>query len=156
MEEKEGYVLYRDKGSDSWDGRMLRSLLTDEKVKVMRFQGQEFKEDFSHIPEFEIPKPPEGFKPKRLKKSELEAEVNYILCPDKKCGLFWDERINWACESYCPKKSLEKKIISCTLCKEMIVLPGDHNWMQNVSCKCGALHFTRMSGKYKLIYDIPK
>ena len=160
MEKKEGYVRYKHKKDSDWIGRVLRDTLTLEKIQLWRFMGDIFEEDFSHVPDLVIPKPPKDRGKTRLKKSELEKDVNYILCPNKSCGLFWDERFTKACESHCPKKEKMEKMIACNNCNEPIYLPQDHMTSCTVNHKCGdgynPLMFTRMSGKYHLLYQKPK
>jgi hypothetical protein len=92
-----------------------------------------------------------------IKKSEMKDDVNYILCPDKKCGLFYTSQ-PLACEHGCPNITWMYKIIICGNCKEPILLPGDHHFFRRVEhdCKDGRhpWMFSRMSGKYQLIYGI--
>jgi len=93
-----------------------------------------------------------------IKKSEMENSVNYILCPDKKCRLFYTSQ-HLACEhNGCPHIDEMRKIIICAHCKEPISLPGDHHFFCRVEhdCKDGyhPSMFSRMSGKYQLIYGI--
>jgi hypothetical protein len=159
---EEGYTRYRLKDEDYWCGSMSSSLLTPEKIQVMRFQGYIFDADFSNISDLKITSPPkEAKKMPRLKKSELEENVNYILCPDKKCGLFWDERFERiACESNCPYQDKMQKMVVCSACKEPIYLLGDNHPFQRVEhidCPSGhnTMMFTRMSPKYRLIYQKP-
>lgn len=159
--QQEGYVRYRSKEASCWNGRMSRNLLTPEMVQVMRFQGYVFEEEFSDIPDLEIKQPPENVNIRRLKKSELELDVNYILCPDRKCGLFYDEKFpSVACESYCPNKDKMQKMIVCPNCREPIYLPGNHSPAQRVQhedCPSGVspLIWTRMSNKYRILYGKP-
>ncbi len=86
--------------------------------------------------------------------------MNYIICPDKKCGLFWDDRFRMACEGDCPKKEQMEKMIVCYNCSEPIYLRHDHSTLQNASHSCKDGHspvmFTRMRGKYPIIYQHPK
>ncbi len=162
MEKEEGYVRYRGKGEEKWTGRIQKDLLTPEKIQLWRFMGDIFEEDFSNIPELEIPKPPKNRGKTIMKKSELEDGVNYIICPDKKCGLFWDERFGEgrACESYCPKKEKMEKMIICHNCNEPIYLEPNHFMLKRVDhhCKDGRnpSMFTRMNGIYHLLYKRPK
>jgi len=158
---KEGYTRYRLKNEDYWSGRMSSSLLTTDQIQVMRFQGYIFEKDFSNIPNLEVKKPPK-IKIKRLKKSELELDANYYLCPDKTCGLFYDEKFSTPpCEHYCPQKDKLEKMIVCPSCKEPMYLPGNHSsWerVQHAGCPSGheTLVWTRMSTKCQLIYQKPK
>jgi len=158
MEQKKGQVRYRTRGETNWSGRMPDSLLTPETVQIRRFQGYEFEKDFSHIPDLQIPKPPKDFHYKQPKKSELKKDITYILCPDKKCGLFWHESF-FACEYNCPKKDLEKKVMVCGCCMDTIVLESNYSLMRSVrhNCKDGKnpLLF-RSSRHYEIIYKLPK
>jgi hypothetical protein len=93
-----------------------------------------------------------------IKKSDMKDDVNYILCPDKKCKLFWAPE-TLACEhGGCPHINDMRKIIICGNCKEPILLPGDHHFFTRVEhdCKDGRhpWMFSRMSGKYRIIYGI--
>lgn len=160
MEKLEGYVRYKGKKDSVWTGRISKDYLTTEMIQVMRFEGNIFEEDFSYIHDLEIPPPPKTRSLRRLKKSELEQDVNYILCPDKKCGLFWDPRFRMACESYCPQKEKMEKMVACGNCGEPIYLGSEHSTLQTVHhlCKDGrnSINFTRMRGNYKIIYKRPK
>jgi hypothetical protein len=160
MEKKEGHVRYKHKRDSDWTGNVARDILTNEQIQLRRFMGDIFEEDFSYIPELVIPSPPKERGKTKLKKSELEKDVNYILCPDKSCGLFWDERFKMACESYCPQKEKMEKMIVCHNCKEPIYLPHNHSSLCRVDHLCEDKRtpamFTRMSGKYHLLYQKPK
>jgi len=125
----------------------------------MRFQGYIFDADFSNIPDLEV-KPPK-IKVKRLKKSQLELDTNYYLCPDKNCGLFFDERFSTPpCEHHYPQEDKLEKMIVCPMCKEPICLPGNHcsfARVQHEDCPSGleSLVWTRMSTKCQIIYQKP-
>ena len=159
MERKKGYERYKEKGNESWNCSISESLLTPEKIKIMRFQGYEFEKDYSHIPNLEIPKPPKNLNYKPIKKSEMTEDTTYILCPDKKCGLFWYEPF-FACEGSCPKKDLEKLVVICKDCDKLLVLDSDHsafcrldhNCNEHNSCKFRL----RKSTNHILIYALPK
>jgi hypothetical protein len=86
-----------------------------------------------------------------IKKSEMNAETTYILCPDTECQLFFDTSRPLQCEDKCPRKDETKKIVKCFSCGELVELSGDHSWMRRVDCTCGAQNFQRMSGKYYFI-----
>ena len=93
-----------------------------------------------------------------IKKSEMKEDVNYILCPDKKCKLFFTS-VPFACEhGGCPRVEEMRKVIVCGNCGEPILLPGDHHFFRRVDHNCADGRtpgmFTRMSGKYRLIYGI--
>jgi len=87
----------------------------------------------------------------------MKDGINYILCPDKKCKLFFTSKL-LACEHKCPHTNEMHKVIICGNCKEPIVLPGDHHFFRRVEhdCKDGRhpMMLSRMSGKYRLIYGI--
>jgi len=158
MEAREGYVRYKKKGKPYWDGSMPESHLNKEEIQIMRFQGYEFEKDYSHIPDFKIPKPPKNIKYKPIKKSEMSEDVTYILCPDKNCGLFWYEPF-FACEHHCPKKNLEKKVLICKDCDKLLVLESDHSSMQRIDHECkgiGCKFRLRNSCNHRIIYSLPK
>ena len=90
-----------------------------------------------------------------MKKTELDPDVTYILCPDWTCNKFFETGI-FICESQCPKIEEMKKIIRCFSCGEIIELPGNHRWMLRVDCKCGAQNFQRMTGNYHIIRERPE
>ena len=94
-----------------------------------------------------------------IKKSEMNTETTYLLCPDRSCKLFFDLAKEW-CEQECPKRDDLVKINQCHNCQEPIELPGDHNYLCCVTHDCISgqhpLMFQRMSGKYRLIYEKPK
>jgi hypothetical protein len=95
-----------------------------------------------------------------MNKSELEPDVTYLLCPDKDCKLFYDTSRIMPCESDCPGQDELVKIIQCHGCEELIELPGDHHMMRRVDHNCldgnRASNFSRMSGRYQLIYEKPE
>ncbi len=132
-----GHVRYKKFGERDWNGSISRSRLTDDEIKVMRFQGYIFEEDFSYIPPLEIPNPPKSIKVKSLKKCELVEKATYYICPNKKCGLFWDKRFKGCpCEHHCPSGEKLEKMMVCSSCKEPIYLPEDHNITRRVSHTC--------------------
>ena len=94
-----------------------------------------------------------------IKKSDMNTETTYLLCPDRSCKLFFDTNKEW-CEQECPQKDDLVKIIQCHNCEEPIELPGDHHYIENVTHECSdgrhPLMFQRMSGRYCLIYEKPK
>jgi len=93
------------------------------------------------------------------KKYEIETDITYLLCPDKKCKLFYDATRPIPCEDQCPKQKGLIKIIKCINCEELIELPGNHFIWGRIDHNCPdkrtAGNF-RMSGKYVLIYERPK
>lgn len=102
----------------------------------------------------------------KLKKSEMEINVTYIICPDKskRCRLFLNTNDNtkdyYRCERHCPQKDKLKLIIICDNCKEMIILPGDHDSWCRIEHQCSsgpglAFNF-RMDNRHYLLYKIPK
>jgi hypothetical protein len=160
MERKEVYVRYKSQDENHWTGSISRELLTVRRIQEMRFQGYEFEEDLSKVPDLNIPKPPKRFKYKPLKKSELLPDFTYILCPDKKCGLFWYrlEVNTLPCERDCPKKDLEKKIVACPYCKDIIIIAGDDSTLRGVSHMHddGSTPEIFRKRRYKIIYDMPE
>ncbi len=95
------------------------------------------------------------------KKSELENDVTYLLCPDRTCRLFYDTTRTIPCERNCPKQKELTKIIKCQACGELIELPGDHGLALRIDHKCdpqreGVAPNFRMSGNYHLIYKRPE
>ena len=99
--------------------------------------------------------------PENQKESDLEKDITYLLCPDRKCNLFYDTTRATPCERNCPKQKELTKIIKCQSCNEIIELPGDHFTMCRIDHKCdprweGTASNFRMSGKYILIYKRPE
>ncbi|MDD3101715.1 MAG: hypothetical protein PHE59_01040 [Patescibacteria group bacterium] len=94
-----------------------------------------------------------------MKISEMESGVTYIICPDKKCKLFWDTTRPCPCDGKCPHGKKVKLVIICLNCHGMIVLPGNHcSWCRiDHACPNGmnAMNF-RMSGKYQLLHKMPR
>lgn len=94
-----------------------------------------------------------------MKKSEMDCETTYLLCPDKSCRLFFDKTQAIPCERMCPRQEQLRKIILCGGCQETIILPGAHSTISRVdhNCPtgCRAGNFQRMSGKYRLMYEMP-
>jgi len=78
-----------------------------------------------------------------MKTLEMKEGVTYILCPDKKCGLFNSGRGALPCIGECPKKEKIKFFILCINCKEVIELSGD--WS-----RCMAVRHNCRDGKYPL------
>ena len=157
MEPRIGYVRYKRKEEQNWTGEISEELLTPKEIQIKRFQGYIFEKDYSSVPDLKIPKPPKTFKYQTLKNSDLETGVTYILCPNKKCGLFWLDSF-FACSHYCPKQKEQKKMVACTRCKKPIVLPGDSCCMERIdhTCKDGWTPLQFQSGsKFRIIYDLP-
>jgi hypothetical protein len=100
-----------------------------------------------------------GHNAPKLAISDLKTGITYLLCPDKDCGLFWDTSGRFACEHNCPRQADLTKILLCS-CGKMIELPGDHHEFARVDHKCSngstTINFSRMSGKYQLIYKKPE
>lgn len=94
-----------------------------------------------------------------IKKSDMNTETTYLLCPDRSCKLFFDPSKMW-CERDCPQEDDLVKIVQCHNCKEPIELEGNHHYFAHVTHECPdgrhPLMFQRMSGKYRLIYEKPK
>jgi len=88
----------------------------------------------------------------------MKVGITYIICPNKKCKLFWDTSRPCPCDGNCPYKDRMKFAIICHNCGEIIVLPGTHNAWQRIDHHCPdgkvASNF-RMSGKYCLLYKMP-
>ena len=93
-----------------------------------------------------------------IKRSDMKEDFNYILCPDPKCDLFYTSDPLTCEHGGCPHEEDMRKIIICGNCGEPIVLPGDHHFFRRVDHDCAdgrhPCMFTRMSGKYRLIYGI--
>ena len=93
-------------------------------------------------------------------KSDMDSNVNYVLCPDKDCKLFFASTKYMICEHECPKQDEKIIIVKCSFCDKLIELPGETSTLVTVShsCKNGntPTSFVRMSGKYQLIYEPPK
>ncbi|KKR41210.1 MAG: hypothetical protein UT75_C0001G0114 [Candidatus Yanofskybacteria bacterium GW2011_GWE2_40_11] len=85
----------------------------------------------------------------------MKPGVTYIICPDKKCKLFWEPSVLVPCDGHCPRQSEQKLVIICRACEQNIVLDGGHFKIRRVDCKCGGSNFGRMSGKYHLLYKLP-
>lgn len=93
-----------------------------------------------------------------MKRTEMRVGITYVICPNKKCKLFWDTSRYCPCDGNCPWKDRLKFIIICHNCGQMIILSGDHHLWQRIDHLCPdgrkAGNF-RMSGKYHLLYKIP-
>jgi len=94
-----------------------------------------------------------------IKKSEMDTDTTYLLCPDQFCKLYKDYTKDY-CEYQCPNKENLVKIIQCHNCKELIELPGDHPMYDKVYHNCPdgkhASNSQRMSGKSRIIYERPR
>ena len=90
-----------------------------------------------------------------IKLSEVSPEINYFLCPNPDCELYFSPT-SIPCDRDCPWESSQKIIIKCWSCGKLITLDGDHCSWCRVDCECGASNFQRMSGKYRLIFEMPK
>jgi hypothetical protein len=92
------------------------------------------------------------------KKSEIQKDVTYLLCPDSSCKLFYEEGRTIPCEDKCPKEKDLVKIIKC-VCGELVELPGDYSVLRSVDHSCAngeiAGNF-RMTGSYVRIYKRPE
>lgn len=96
-----------------------------------------------------------------LKKSELDKDTLYIICPDKKCKLFWETgKQPLPCPHECPKKDKLKYVVLCHQCKETIVLPSYfYNGLDHVTHQCANgmrpmwVHYFKKS---HLLYKMPK
>ncbi len=78
-------------------------------------------------------------------------EINYILCPDTSCKLFWDTSRHIPCERECPHNDKMNIMIKCGVCGKDILLKHGHGRWFRVDCDCGGCNFQRMSGKYEWI-----
>lgn len=159
MEPKEGYVRYRKKGEDNWNGLMQESLLTPRAIQVMRFQGYEFEKDYSHIPPLEIPRAPKGLKLEKLSTENMQEDTTYVVCPDRRCGLFWEPDLGGACEHYCPHQAKRKLVLVCHDCESLLVLHEGHSSMQRIDhdCSKGGCKFRlRGSNPLQITYKMPK
>jgi len=89
-----------------------------------------------------------------IKKSEMNSNTTYLLCPDPSCGLFFNEEDSFHCKDNCPKQSDLVQIILCRQCSEIIELPGDHSMSARVKHECpdGRHPFMLRPGVYQLIY----
>lgn len=88
-----------------------------------------------------------------------EVGVTYVICPDSSCKLFFDRTRACPCDGHCPKKQEQQLVIVCAGCKEMIVLRGGTSLLTRIDHSCPNGNITanfRMSGKYHLLYEIPK
>ena len=85
----------------------------------------------------------------------MDSKTTYYLCPSPDCELFFTPG-NIPCEHDCPWESKMKKIIKCFSCGKLIILGGDHISWCRVDCDCGASNFQRMSGRYRLIFEMPE
>ena len=71
-----------------------------------------------------------------MKKTEMRTDTTYLLCPERRCVLFWDTNSPIPCESRCPFQDKLVKMIVCTGCHELIELPGNHNHLCRVDHDC--------------------
>ncbi len=94
-----------------------------------------------------------------MKKSDMNNQTTYLLCPNKLCTLFFDNTHMVICEENCPHQEELRKLILCQACKEIIILSGAHNSLYRVDHNCAngkkACNFQRMSGFYRLIHKFP-
>ncbi len=92
------------------------------------------------------------------KKSEIQKDVTYLLCPDSSCNLFMENDVPTLCERECPKEKDLVKIIKC-LCGGLVEIPGDYSILRNVPhhCASGAIAINfRMNHSYVRIYKRPE
>ena len=93
-----------------------------------------------------------------MKVSELEQDTTYVICPEPSCKLFWNTNCMCPCDGSCPYQDRERFVIQCHNCKEMIILPGNHSWMQHIPHNCPngdhPLNFRSGSTHY-LLYELP-
>lgn len=89
------------------------------------------------------------------KTNDTDSETTYILCPSPDCELYFMHG-KFPCEHDCPWESKQKKIIRCWSCGKLIELDGNHCSWCRVDCECGAQNMQRMSGKYRLLFEMPK
>lgn len=92
-----------------------------------------------------------------MKKSEMEVGIIYIICPNKKCRLFWDTSRYCPCDGKCPHKGKLKFVIICHNCGEMIVLSGIDKVPRRVDHQCpdGRNAFNFSTTTYYLLYKMP-
>ncbi len=89
---------------------------------------------------------------------EYKKDINYVVCPDKKCGSFFTD--DFLCEKNCPYNC--QFFIICGCCGEKIYFNPKltsiftridcNNQLSNNKFNCGGCNFTRMSGRYEIIY----
>lgn len=89
-----------------------------------------------------------------MKKTRMEVDVNYYLCPDKKCKLWFESKGN-PCEYRCPYEDKLIKAIKCPDCGEIIKLPGNHFSWCHFNCNhCDHFIKGRFSNKSHRIFEI--
>jgi hypothetical protein len=92
-------------------------------------------------------------------RSELKEGVTYLLCPDRKCDLFWDESVSTPCESDCPNVKDMRKIIYIEAEDQVVVLSGSHHLFKRVEFNTDDGRtpcYFRRGKEYHLIYGMPK
>jgi hypothetical protein len=96
-----------------------------------------------------------------MKKSEMKIGTIYIICPDRKCHLFWDTSTYCLCEGRCPLKESEKFVVLCSNCREPIVFDHRFNSWNRIDHKCpdykgGGVASTFIDGtRHYLLYEMP-
>ena len=101
--------------------------------------------------------------PPKLKISQLEEDIIYLLCPNKTCNIFFDDSYKYTpCNHHCPMPDKLLKIVKCKICKDMIELPETYNSWQRIDHACkkydkfNGVGSSFISGElYCIIYEKP-
>lgn len=63
-----------------------------------------------------------------MKKEDMESGKVYLLCPDKECTLFSEERFpTYRCEHECPRNDEQLLMFLCDHCGNPVDVPGRHS-----------------------------
>ena len=97
-------------------------------------------------------------KNEKLKYSDLEENITYLLCPDKNCDLFWKQNCTCICEYECPNVNDLKKILYIKHTNELIILNGDYSAFRTVDFKSkdgfSSIYF-RNSERHRIMHHMP-
>ena len=95
-----------------------------------------------------------------IKKSEMDKDTGYILCPDKNCSVFAVEKNPlYHCQYECPKKNEQVKIFLCKECGEPIEVPIDYESFRRFTghtCADGKTIMSFVPFNSQKIYERPK
>jgi len=98
-------------------------------------------------------------KKQTIKKSEMNENLTYILCPDSNCEIFFDEKK--FCRLDCPYPEKAKQLDYCKMCNSIYENKINYSTWQRKEHKCNSSKFEATAikfcnNKWILIHEYPK
>jgi hypothetical protein len=161
---KEEYRVYRTikkamqyvrQGHLTYDTEEKRQMLTTSFSPLSELPRMLLPEQAGAQADEQLDKKPGNLDPHNPKKSDLQRDVTYLLCPDSSCNVF-DDDVNISCEEMCIDVA---KLVRCISCDEFIELPRGGSMGLRLDLECSAGHSMSRFDKdecYVRIYKKPE